>query len=287
MSLKEFLLRLPISGPIIREISRRRHAPPPLPTLDVLEQFGMFSPNSAGSDEARRSLTRQTIQMVFPRLRDLGASLGNSPPKPQKVTEFVAQLGRGEIVEKAREAFQQNGSDKASVHGYYEVYAAILQDTAAVASVLEIGMGTNNETIVSTMGSAGTPGASLRAFRDLLPNAIIYGADLDENILFQEERIQTFPVDQTDPRTLQVLAEKLPDNMDLIIDDGLHSPDANIAVLQMALSKIKPGGWVVVEDIAPAAVPIWEVVAYLLSGDVYEVHLIQDKVALMFLVRRK
>ena len=45
----------------------------------------------------------------------------------------------------------------------------------------------------------GKPGASLRVWRDYFPNAIIYGADIDKDILFAEERIKTFYIDQLDP----------------------------------------------------------------------------------------
>ena len=41
-------------------------------------------------------------------------------------------------------------------------------------------MGTNKPGLVSTMGASHTPGASLRAFRDYLPNAIVHGADVDD-----------------------------------------------------------------------------------------------------------
>ena len=43
-----------------------------------------------------------------------------------------------------------------------------------------------------------TPGASLRAWRDFFPNATILGADLDREVLFEEERITTGYMDQTD-----------------------------------------------------------------------------------------
>jgi hypothetical protein len=46
------------------------------------------------------------------------------------------------------------------------------------------------------MGRTGTPGASLRAWRDYFPNAEIYGADIDREILFEEERISAFYVNQ-------------------------------------------------------------------------------------------
>jgi cephalosporin hydroxylase len=54
---------------------------------------------------------------------------------------------------------------------------------------------------------------------------------------------------------------------DLIIDDGLHSPNANIAVIRFALEKIKVGGWIVVEDILEEALPIWQVISALLPSN--------------------
>ena len=47
-------------------------------------------------------------------------------------------------------------------------------------NILEIGLGTNNPILVSTMGSNGRPGASLYSFREYLPKSNIYGADVDK-----------------------------------------------------------------------------------------------------------
>jgi hypothetical protein len=101
--------------------------------------------------------------------------------------------------------------------------------------LLEIGLGTNNPDVVSTMGASGKPGASLRAFRDFLPNARVFGADIDGRILFEEERILTYYVDQTRSISFDELADKLGnEGFDLVIDDGLHSPNANIATMIFA-----------------------------------------------------
>ena len=62
-----------------------------------------------------------------------------------------------------------------------------MKSQKSVNKIFEIGLGTNNIDIVSTMGKKGHPGASLRAFRDFCPNAEIYGADFDSRILFQEK----------------------------------------------------------------------------------------------------
>jgi 23S rRNA U2552 (ribose-2'-O)-methylase RlmE/FtsJ len=117
-------------------------------------------------------------------------------------------------------------------------------------------------------GQPAASGASLRAFRDFLPNAEIIGADIDRTTLFEEERIRTHFVDQTDTSSLAALSRTLDDRpFDLIIDDGLHSPSANIATLTIALKLLKPNGHVVIEDIPESSLPIWYTISALLAPD--------------------
>ena len=116
--------------------------------------------------------------------------------------------------------------------------------------------------MLSTMD--GRPGAAERAFRDRAPKANIFGADVDSDILFTEERIQTFFVDQTIPESLHALAANLPP-LDIVIDDGLHMPRANMNVINFALAKLKPGGIVVVEDIVARYLPFWHIAVSILS----------------------
>lgn len=115
------------------------------------------------------------------------------------------------------------------------------------------------------MGANGHPGASLRSFREFFPNAEIYGADVDKRILFSERKIKTFHVDQTDDATFLELDKSIPDDFDLMIDDGLHSVNANIRSLLFFLRKIKVGGFAVVEDIGESALPLWELVGSMLD----------------------
>ena len=49
-------------------------------------------------------------------------------------------------------------------------------------------------------------------------------------------------VDQTNPDSFDQLSADIPGFLDLIIDDGLHSTDANLATLLFALAKLRPGG---------------------------------------------
>jgi hypothetical protein len=117
--------------------------------------------------------------------------------------------------------------------------------------------------------------------------AAVYGADIDRSILFTEDRIKTFEVDQTSPESFERLLERLPSNFDLVIDDGLHAPDANILTLSYGLKLIKSGGWVVIEDILEQSQPIWQSVAALLPSQIYDSFFIRARSGMMFAVHRK
>ncbi len=135
------------------------------------------------------------------------------------------------------------------------------------------------------MGAQGRPGASLRAFRDYLPQGRIHGADVDRDILFREDRIETFFVDQTDPASFAELrAVAGGDGFHVIIDDGLHSPGANLAVILFALDSLAPGGALVIEDIKQEALPVWHAVRAMLD-DAFATTLVRDKAAYMLVMR--
>ena len=73
-------------------------------------------------------------------------------------------------------------------------------------NIFELGIGTNNPNIESSMGEKYNPGSSLRALRDYFPNANIFGADIDKNILFNDQnKIKTFYVDQLDRKSVENL----------------------------------------------------------------------------------
>jgi hypothetical protein len=152
------------------------------------------------------------------------------------------------------------------------VYSYILNDIGRYSelNLLEIGIGTTNRDLVSHMrgGPRGyVPGASLRAFREYLPNANIYGADIDRDILFNEDRIQTSYVDQLEYSTFENMSNNFGNKkFDIIIDDGLHSIGANLNTLVFALQNLKDFGWIVIEDILPQFESNWLVVDFILSN---------------------
>ena len=183
--------------------------------------------------------------------------------------------------------FDQYGSDKSNHHNYHLLYAGLLgPKRSSQLRILEIGLGTNDPDILSNMGPGGKPGASLRAFRDFCPNAELFGADIDHRILFEEDRIHTYYVDQTQTDSLDLLSSKLSDRpFDLIIDDGLHSPNANIATMILALRSLRSQGVFIVEDIPLRSIPIWQVVAALLP-QAYHPTIVQAKNACLFMIQK-
>jgi hypothetical protein len=119
--------------------------------------------------------------------------------------------------------------------------------------VFECGIGTNNPDLVSSMGIHGRPGASLRVWRDYFPMARIVGADVDKDILFEEERITTYYCDQTKPDVIKALWEQMDvDQFDLMIDDGLHTFDAGVCLLENSFHKLRNGGIYIIEDVGKA-----------------------------------
>ena len=145
------------------------------------------------------------------------------------------------------------GSDKAiGWHTYAPFYEALFLDRrTTVSAVLEVGLGTNNEDVPSNMGLHGRPGASLRAWRDYFTQASIYGADIDTRVLFSEDRIETFHVDQCDPASFDILWADIPDvELDIFLDDGLHTFDAARVTMDHSIERVKSGGYYIVEDIA-------------------------------------
>ena len=161
--------------------------------LNVLREFTAYKPCSSGSYKDKSSLTINTIKNIFPSLERLAALSGITVEEVENPEEFFNVSTEGlEEIRKIAGLFKLYGSDKSTTNDYHRIYAPILCDSSKTAKILEIGLGTNNTDIVSTMGCNGTPGASLRAFRDFCPKAEIYGADVDSRILFSEDRIKTF-----------------------------------------------------------------------------------------------
>ena len=146
------------------------------------------------------------------------------------------------------------GSDKGgknNEHNFAQYYSQIFHNQKdKIENFLEIGLGTNDINIPSNMGKDGKPLASLRAWRDYFKNANIYGADIDRNILNDENRIKTFYVDQTNPDSIKDLFNQIGNKrFDIILEDGLHEFNANICFFENAINFLKTDGVYIIEDV--------------------------------------
>jgi hypothetical protein len=177
--------------------------------------------------------------------------------------QLVSQLRRvnARAPTKMCRVMTKHGSDKGRRwHNYTTVYSTLFNGCRdRPLRIFELGLGTNNPDLASSMGITGRPGASLRGWRELFPHALVYGADIDHAILFQEDRIKTFYCDQLDRAAIRELwlQPDLQDGMDIIIEDGLHTFEANISFLEGSLEHLRPGGTYVIEDIAQETIDRW------------------------------
>ncbi len=136
-------------------------------------------------------------------------------------------------------------------NNYSDYYYKIFKDKRYnFTKIFECGIGSNNPFLESNMTSNGSPGASLKVWRDFFSNANIYGADIDKNSLFKDERIFTYYVDQFDSKSIEKMWDQIKEkDFDIIIDDGAHFFDANINFYKNSIDKLKINGYYIIEDI--------------------------------------
>lgn len=161
----------------------------------------------------------------------------------------------------------RNKSDKGSIHienswhNYTTFYYSIFKDIREKQlRVFELGLGTNNVNVPSNMGRSGRPGASLFGWSEFFPNSYIFGADIDDGILFNTEKIKTYYCDQTNPKSIEKLWSEpdLEDNFDIIVEDGLHTFDANVCFFENSIHKLKPKGYFIIEDVTRHSCKLFE-----------------------------
>jgi hypothetical protein len=171
--------------------------------------------------------------------------------------------------------FASHGSDK-DRNGYSSLYNALflpLKD--APVTLLEVGVGTMipgvNSSMKFYMPDSYQPGASLRAWRDFFQNGEIHGVDVAPDCLFSEPRITTHLCDSTDPAACSAWAQRR--SFDVVIDDGSHWGEHQLATLRNLWPSVKLGGYYVIEDVVPDS---------LISREPLRVHEIVGDVGIFF-----
>jgi hypothetical protein len=148
----------------------------------------------------------------------------------------------------------EENQDYLEAHCYNDIYNLLFfQHKQNIKLVLECGIGSKNTNILSNMSYSKycIPGGSLRAWRDYFPNADIIGIDIDQDVLFTEDRIKTYMCDQTSPPCINNFIQQAnlqPNTVDIIIDDGLHEFNANITLFENTKHLLKVNGMYIIED---------------------------------------
>lgn len=149
-----------------------------------------------------------------------------------------------------RECFDKNQCDKGSKHHYEYVYYPILDE------LIENKKKTNKPLWIMEIGIY--KGAGVQSFIDYFDSGLFsdyYFMGLDT---FQRCPPEKIPVlerkhvgyrkcDSTDPEQF----EENNDFYDLIIDDGLHTPEAQMKTFQNYWPSLKSGGYYIIEDVWP------------------------------------
>jgi hypothetical protein len=153
--------------------------------------------------------------------------------------------------------FYKYRSDKcpAIFHSYSPVYYDILKDKKNdFKHILEIGIGTN-EIMQPISGPNYQIGSSLKAWRDFFCNSTVFGLDINQNVLFEEERIKCFFADQSKSESLEEAIfninqfTKSTIEYDFILDDGSHVVEHMLLTFHTLKKYLKTGGIYIIEDI--------------------------------------
>tara|TARA_R110000868_G_scaffold402326_1_gene678551 strand:- start:908 stop:1522 length:615 start_codon:yes stop_codon:yes gene_type:complete len=143
-----------------------------------------------------------------------------------------------------KELFNKYGCDKAKKHHYDTVYQPEFEPLQNESiNILEIGV---------------FKGESASAWIDFFPNATVYGLDIFVRVsaedvpILQHPRVKWLKGDSTHPSVSGAIQKAWPDvQFDIIIDDGLHTPEANAQTFKNLFPFVKSTGSYYVEDVWP------------------------------------
>jgi cephalosporin hydroxylase len=144
-----------------------------------------------------------------------------------------------DILQRYASAHCESGTDKTTSHSYGELYSELFAPIRTSAKrVLEIGV---------------YSGASVAALADYFEGAEVEGIDLTlDNIRFGmgNPRVHFYLGDGTNPSVAYGVRGLRPPPYDLILDDGSHRLQDQMAVLKTWAPHLSRDGMIVIEDIA-------------------------------------
>lgn len=144
------------------------------------------------------------------------------------------------------DAAKASGTDKSVVHGYQRFYPLILSQLSREEpfAIVEIGYGN---------------GASLAMWRSLFPNASL--VCIDKDVAQSGDGYAVIKADQGDSSSIVAAMADIPSPVRLIIDDGSHHPQHQLASFSILFEALlEPGGYYIIEDLETS---------YWLAGELY------------------
>lgn len=123
-----------------------------------------------------------------------------------------------------------NGTDKQSNHAYGDAYESLFLNREAARLMLEVGV---------------ADGSSLRAWREVFPNATVVGMDIHPAAKWDGEFHLGDQREQLDCERAAAGRQ-----FDVIVEDALHQLDATMRTLVYLWPFVKPGGMYIVEEFA-------------------------------------
>lgn len=144
-------------------------------------------------------------------------------------------------------------SDSYGGHNYADIYEAYLSSSHDKAiNILEIGIGARggkwDARIVHGRNSDGA--GSLKMWYEFFPQAKIYAIDINDSTQYDNDRMQTFAVDQGNEADLQTFLKKVEGiEFDYIIDDGSHRADHQQLTFSVLFPRLKSKGLYFIEDL--------------------------------------
>ena len=149
--------------------------------------------------------------------------------------------------------FYSDKGNSNNTHNYTKLYDALFSSIKEEQlNVFEVGLGSTDENVAFHMKYSNkkyVPLASLKAWREYFRNSEIFGADIDPKIIKNFDRVKTFQVDMMDETSILNMWSKIKKKMDIIIDDGFHSFEANTIFFENSFENLNSRGYYIIEDI--------------------------------------
>ena len=127
------------------------------------------------------------------------------------------------------------GTQFGAAHSFTEIYDTYFNSISHLTlNVLEIGV---------------LDGSSLNMWYDYFPNSYIYGVDINDKSLYENDRISCGILDQSNESHLIHFNENFNIEFDIIIDDGSHHMLDQQLTFGYLFPLLKSGGLYIIEDL--------------------------------------